>query len=375
MNWLRNARPVLLAAGGLLLVGSLLGARLLAPGGGGGTASAAAPATNGTGSGPVVLGFVDSDPGPVAHGLPPVLQSGEVAQVFVKAGDEVKADAPLYRFNTRYLETQVAKAQELVKSAKAGVEVAKARQAKHKADLATQELRLNSAVQTEATKKEGQRIYDAQLKAALYRDQPDRAKADQQFEDDLKRFELRNDVTKAGRDRDIEQIALNALKAVDTEAEVKLAEARVGEAQAALAEAKQAVELCTVRALLAGTVERVNVGPGDVMGVGTRVPAVVLVPAGRRVVRAEVEAEFAHRVGKDKEGKEVVIHDHSDPKLTYKGTVRRVGDAFLPKRGTDGGFVPNETKVLEALVEVADPAPAGKPPLRVGQKVKVNFGP
>lgn len=374
MNWLRNARPVLLAAGGLLLVGSLLGARLLAPGGGGGTAAAAAPATNGAGSGPVVLGFVDSDPGPVAHGLPPVLQSGEVAQVFVRTGDEVKADAPLYRFNTRYLETKVGQAQELVKSAKAGVEVAKAQQEKHKADLATQELRLSSAVQTEATKKEGQRIYDAQLKAALYRDQPDRAKADQQFEDDLKRFELRNDVTKAGRDRDIEQIALNALKAVNTEAGVKLAEARVGEAQAALAEAQRAVELCTVRALLAGTVERVNVGPGDVMGVGTRVPAVVLVPAGRRVVRAEVEAEFAHRVGKDKEGKEVVIHDHSDPKLTYKGTVRRVGDAFLPKRG-DGGFVPNETKVLEALVEVADPAPAGKPPLRVGQKVKVNFGP
>jgi hypothetical protein len=30
--------------------------------------------------------------------------------------------------------------------------------------------------------------------------------------------------------------------------------------------------------------------------------------------------------------------------------------------------------VLEVVITVTDPAPAGKPPLRVGQKVRVNFG-
>jgi hypothetical protein len=100
----------------------------------------------------------------------------------------------------------------------------------------------------------------------------------------------------------------------------------------------------------------------------------ILIPAGPRVVRAEVEAEFAHRVGQDKLGKTVTIYDHTDPNVVYKGVVKRIGTTFLPKRNYEGGLVPNETKVLEALIEVTDPNPRGMPPLRVGQKVRVNFG-
>ncbi|MBX9584127.1 MAG: biotin/lipoyl-binding protein, partial [Gemmataceae bacterium] len=374
-NWLRNARPVRYVAGGLLVVGSLLGARLWAHGSGGEAGGRpAAPPTNGAGgSGPVVLGYVDSDPPPVSTGLPPVLQSGEVAEVYVKAGAEVKAGDRLYKFDTRFLEAEVKGAEEAVKVARANVVRAKAAEDQFPQLVAAQELKLKAADEKVRTTAEAVQVFEFNLRRTLANTQ---SKDDIQrlFENDPKRFELRVPMLTAPIERDAERIAFDRLKATDATADRKAAEAQVEQAKAALAKAKTAVELCTVRARVAGAVERVNVGPGDVIGVGTRTPAAVLVPAGPRVVRAEVEAEFAHRVGPEKIGKEVVIYDHSDAKLAYKGVVRRVGTTFLPKR-SDGGLVPNETRVLEALVEVADPAPPGKPPLRVGQRVKVNFGP
>jgi len=117
-----------------------------------------------------------------------------------------------------------------------------------------------------------------------------------------------------------------------------------------------------------------EVGPGDVIGISTRTPAVILVPAGPRIVRAEIEADFAHRIGRDKIGKTVTVYDNTDPKITYKGKVERIGDTFLNKRGTNESLAPSDTRVIEAIVVVENANPSGQPPLRVGQKVRVNFG-
>src|SRR5262249_37588020 len=102
--------------------------------------------------------------------------------------------------------------------------------------------------------------------------------------------------------------------------------------------------------------------------------AVILIPSGPRIVRAEVEAEFVHRIGPDKKGKEVTIADHFDGKLTYKGVVREIGTAFIQKRNAGDGFGMNDTRILEVVVDATDPNPPGKPSLKVGQKVRVNFG-
>jgi multidrug resistance efflux pump len=148
---------------------------------------------------------------------------------------------------------------------------------------------------------------------------------------------------------------------------VKLAQEEVKTAQTA-------INLCTVRAESAGTIERVTIGPGTTIGIGTRDAALWLIPAGTRIVRAEIEADFAHRVGKDIEGKEVTVYDNTNPQLTYKGKVLRVGDTFLPKRSAGENLLGNDTRVLEAIVEVAHPTPKDKPPLRVGQRVRVSLG-
>ena len=57
----------------------------------------------------------------------------------------------------------------------------------------------------------------------------------------------------------------------------------------------------------------------------------------------------------------MTIYDDTDFALTYEGTVRRVASSFLPKRGADVALTVNPTKVLEVVIEVADPAPADKP--------------
>src|SRR5688500_8120663 len=97
MNWLRKARPVLIITGLALVIGSLVGARELTHGSTtDATAKGEAPRAAG---GTIVLATVDTDPGPVSYGLPPVLPSGTVIKVFVKDRDEVKADQPLYAFD------------------------------------------------------------------------------------------------------------------------------------------------------------------------------------------------------------------------------------------------------------------------------------
>ena len=171
-----------------------------------------------------------------------------------------------------------------------------------------------------------------------------------------------------------EQAKLNALKKTDPNVLVDKAKAGVEQADAVAQKARTAVDLCTVKAKNAGVVEQITIDRGTVLGISTRTPALWLIPDGPRVVRAEVEAEFAHRVTTKMINREVVIYDNTDPKITYKGKFLRVSGSFLSKRSAGENLLGNDTKVLEAVVEVADPSPEGLPPLRIGQKVKVNFG-
>ena len=378
---MKRFRPVLYVLGGLLLVGSLLGASLLATGSGADpTPKTAAPTNGKNGTGPVVLGFVDTDPRPIGIGLPPVLQSGLVGKLFVKEGDEVQEKQELIAFDSSVFEGKL-------KSAQAAVQLAETKlpQVKIAAEKRTQEINAQEEAVAAAEKKvtlarEASEFYGRATKQGYRDSNTPESDWDRRLGADPKNFELHTTHVARQMDRDVEKVRLAALKAVDpTKSQLAEAEAGVELAKAQLREAENAVQLCTVRAKVAGTIEQINVGLGDTIGIGTQVPAMVLVPAGPRIVRAEVEAEFAHKIGPEKIGKQVTIYDNSDSKITYKGTVKRIGSTFLPKRGGGAGgasglMVANETRVLEAIVEVNDPSPPGQPPLRVGQKVRVNFG-
>ena len=257
--------------------------------------------------------------------------------------------------------------------ARANVRKAKAFEKQHQTSTDTQVQKLKAAELNVNRTQVGYNVYLTNLREAKAA-QLLKEKVEAAIENDPERFRMETAYLTAVEERDAEKLALTALQTADIGAGVAIADAQVKQAESQVAEAQTAIDLCTVRARQPGTVERVNVSPGAVLGIGTQEPAVVLVPAGPMVVRAEVEAEFAHRVGPDKKGKTVTIYDNSDDAISYQGVVRGIGTTFLPKRSLGGGFVPNETRVLEVVIEVTDPHPPGRPPLRVGQKVRVNFG-
>jgi multidrug resistance efflux pump len=374
-------RPLLLTAAVVVVVGSLLGARLPGPGGGGGTESSgkspAPPAAKET-IGTVVIGDADSDPPPARYGLPPVLQSGQVAEVFVKQGDSVKVGDKLYKFDARPLQRKLAEAEAAVATA-----MAKLAEAQGEADLHATTVAL-----AEQDVKAAKRSVELALKAwqvaewnktDLFKTQiSDPALLKERLRNDPDLFKLYADHAKTEVAQGLAEAKLSAVKAAQDKKLAKVvavAEAVVKQAESNVDEAKSAVEMCTVTARRDGTVERVSVSPGDVMGISSVVPALVLIPSGTRVVRARVEAEFASKIGPNQIGRQVTVQDFTDPKVTWQGKVRGLGGSFLPRRANEGAIVTNETRSLEVVVEVLDATPPGKPPLRVGQQVRVTFAP
>ena len=382
MTRLPKMRSLLVAAGGVALVGSLLGARLLGPGGGGGTDATGkappAPAGKDT-TGTVVLGTADSDPPPARYGLPPVLQSGQVVEVYVKQGEEVKAGQKLYRFSAPLLEAKVTEAVNAVDVARAKLAEARGEADLHASNVALQ-AQMVKAAETSVKLAADARLVGEWNKKEYYKGQgitPERWPDLLKNEPEL--FDLFVKHQKAEIERDLAKVKLDAVKAAQEKKlapVVAVAEAEVKRYEALAADARELVAACTVTARVDGTVERVSVSPGDVMGISSQAPALVLIPAGPRVVRAEVEAEFASKIGPNQIGRQVIVHDFTDPKVTFKGVVRGpLGGSFLPRRANEGALVQNETRVLEVVIEVPEPTPPGRPPLRVGQRVRVIFAP
>jgi multidrug resistance efflux pump len=364
-----------------LVVVSLVGARALTNGNGHdkGDAKTVNPAAGGAKvSGPIVLGTVDSDPSPVPYILPPVLQSGTVVKVFVKDGHEVKAGDALYEFDTSLQQRALEKAQAAVGVAKSKVAVAQEKAKEHARKVDLQKQMVLVAKDRETNQKKLYNLVKSNLEQFWKTTGGTKPLTDaeiaKKLEDDDKLFKVYVDYVAAVREVGVREAELAALEASDPQVYVHEADAGVRLAEEEVKTAKTAIDLCTVRAKSAGTVERVTISSGTTLGISTRDPALWLIPAGPRIVRAEIEPDFAHRVGKDIEGKEVTVYDNTDPRLTYKGKVLRVGGTFLPKRSAGDNLLGNDTRVLEATVEVADPAPAGKPPLRVGQRVRVSLG-
>jgi multidrug resistance efflux pump len=155
--------------------------------------------------------------------------------------------------------------------------------------------------------------------------------------------------------------------------DVQKANAEVARLKAMAAEATAVIDSYKLKAQVAGTIEQVDVAEGKAVGPASRTPLMYLIPSGPMVVRAEVEAEFAHKID-DYIGKTVTIRAGQNFADTYTGTARRVSGAFLPKRFGGDSLVSNQTRVLECLIDITDPAPAGKPALRPGQPVRVTFG-
>ncbi len=131
--------------------------------------------------------------------------------------------------------------------------------------------------------------------------------------------------------------------------------------EARLGEANQALEEQTLRAPCAGTVLRVLVAPGDLIGAPVKGAAIQFAPAGPRIVRAEVDQAFAARVAA---GQTAAIEDDVRSGVAWTGRVVRVSDWYTQRRlVSDEALQTKDVRTLECIVAVDSEAAA---PLRIG---------
>ncbi len=370
-----------------LLAASLLGAnRLLHPtdakspaGGDGGGKHAPTVASPALPGGTVVLGTVDSDPSPVQVGPPSVAGVSTVEKVFVTDGQEVKVGDQLVQFEDKIAQAKLRQAQ---------AELAAAEDDRNRAEVQRKLLTINVERQKAAIKAAEEELRSAteiyNIGVQQYEEvlAAERNFTTSQPLSEAEKQKKRNENLELRRGAhtlanlkvkvEDERKKLAALELTPVEIDYRQAQKKVERLQATVDEAQAYVEGFLIRAKIAGVVEQITAAPGTTYGPSSRAALMWLVPAGTRVVRAEVEAEFAYKIA-DKIGKPVTVYDHNNFALTYPGVVKRIGTTYLTKRSSNDTLTVNPSKVLECLIEVTDPAPAGKPPLRVGQPVRVSF--
>ena len=377
VNPMRRIKPWLYLLGITLVMGMLVGADALTTGRGGEKTKSEPPkAIVGRLVGPVVMGTVDTNPQPVHYGgLPPVLSSGTISKVHVKDGDEVKAGDTLYEFDTTSLTPALELAQRSVEAAEIKVTEAVEKLALQNIQIENAEKMIPDAedIEKRATR------YIELVRKNLEKLYKVNGTAKEEWESTLNNepafFDAQSKLSKAQTELKAKRIELSTLRESLKLAAIMVNEAKAGlnQAKAQVDNAQNAINLCTIKAKIGGTVEQVSISPGVTLGISSVKPALWLIPAGPRIVRGEIEAEFAHRITPALIGKEVIIYDNTNPKLTYKGRVKYVSGTFLLKRSSEGPLG-SDTRVLEALVEVTESQQPDKAPLRVGQRVRIDLG-
>jgi multidrug resistance efflux pump len=164
-----------------------------------------------------------------------------------------------------------------------------------------------------------------------------------------------------------EQAKLRGLEALDPQVGVTRAEQKVEACKAGVTKAEFALKQCRLAAPCKGTVLRVNVAEGDTLGPNPRQPAVEFCPAGPRIIRAEVEQEWAARVFK---GQPAWIQDDASAGASWRGRVSRISDWYTHRRSIlMEPLQLNDVRTLEIIVTL-DP---DQPPIKIGQRMLVTL--
>jgi multidrug resistance efflux pump len=341
--------PVFLVVGTSLLIGSFIIAALALPSR---AADDAPPGTGAavdiTGRKTVVAGTVDTRSG-VMTVLP--LQPGRVKKVLVQDNQEVDEGATLYLMDDTHARFERDKADIAYQAALQQIEKAKKLPALHRAAIAGQQAVIaakqakRDAAQKEAD--DAKRLADKNLASAQ------KAAAAQKI------------VEAADREVDAEQEKLRAIEEEDPQIAVKLAEHDLDAKKKQLEEATWALGECTVKAPFKGKALRVLVNAGDALPNPHQAP-VMFCSTGPRIVRAEIEQEFAPKVYI---GQPARIKDYTGDDLgTWTGRVESISDWYTHRRSMLLEPLQfNDVRTLEAIIEL-DP---GQAPLKIGQRVRV----
>jgi multidrug resistance efflux pump len=281
------------------------------------------------------------------------LQPGQVTKVLARENDEVEAGAAILQMDDTLAQATLREARAALAEAEAQLTQAKKLPAQHREQLAGQE----AVIRAKEHELEG---------AQASRDQAVRLqKSTGGPVEDVKKAEALvaalQSVIKG------EQAKLRGLEALDPQVGITRAEQRVEVCKAQIARAEFALKECKLTAPVKGTVLRLNVAEGDTLGPNPRQPAVEFCPAGPRVVRAEVDQEWAGRVYK---GQPALVQDDANAGPSWRGRVSRVSDWFTHRRSIlmePQQF--NDVRTLEIIVTL-DP---DQPQIKIGQRVLVTL--
>lgn len=299
----------------------------------------------------VCFGHVDVEQGITA--LYPLVP-GRVTKIEVKENETVKAgtvllrlDDELARLRIREAEADLQAAQEQLTQALKLPEQQQIRVGEQKAAIEAMEHRLEGARAVLARKLDLARVQQLNPKEV------DAAEA------------LVRELEAGAR---AERGKLRELELNDPATGIKRAQADVSAKQARLEQARRGDEECLLRAPVDGTALRILTAPGDVLGAQPKQPAILFCPAGPRMIRAEVEQEFAAHVAA---GQPARIQDDASTGPTWTGQVSHVSDWYTHRRSMLLEPLQfNDVRTLECLITLAP----GQPPLRIGQRVRVIIG-
>jgi multidrug resistance efflux pump len=299
------------------------------------------------------FGYVDTQNGIIS--LSPS-QLGTITHVLVKENQEVKKNAVLLRVDNKLAKLKVDEAFPDLTAAQAQQAQAEAAPDQMKKGIDGQKASVEAAkfdlARAEAALKEVDRLIKAGVGPSAE-----------------KREEALQIVKKAEAAIKIEEAKLKVLELKESQLkrDIERAKSDVEAKKARWEQAKYAVEECELKAPCDGKVLRLMVSVGDFMGPGPREPAIFFCPSESRIIRAEVEQEFANKI---KEGAKVVVQDDARESGEWHGEVQRISDWFTQRRSIR--FEPkqlNDVRTLECIIKLDDPKG-----LRIGQRVRVIFG-
>ncbi len=300
----------------------------------------------------IALGFVDGE-----HGVTKLypLMGGRVVKALAEDTKVAKGD-PVLWLDDELARHKLEEAQADLKSSLALLERAKLLEPQHKLKITQQQAAIASiALKRKSAKNE----LDSKLEAAKQGIDINKNLL-QSMEQTVQQFD---ELGKA------EQAKLDELKLIDTNIDIRRAEADVAAKKAQAAAAQWALDQTKLYAPSDGLVLRNHVSQGEVLGGSATRPAIEFLPKGDLIVRAELLQEWANRVKLDQA---VDIADDTYDGQKWKGKVYFLSPWFAQKRNVIiEPFMYNDVRYRECLVRVA---PEGEgPPLRVGQRVRVRI--
>jgi multidrug resistance efflux pump len=300
----------------------------------------------------VTFGFVDTPDGPTPV-YPPV--AGRVVAVHVKENDVVRKDlTKLLSVDDRQAKEKVAQAQAELAAARQQLKQAEGLVEKHKAAVEAQKAK--------ALAKHAEADAADTLLPELKRHYESKNLSKEKYEAAGKEAVARRKAAEA------EDAYTAVLETEHPEWAVGQAKENVTAKEAQEREAQVGLDLCTVKAPGDGSVLRVNVTAGQVYGPSAPHPAMIFCPAGPRIVRAEVDQEWAGRVFV---GQKSTVQDDARNGSEWTGKVTRLSDWFAHRRSMVLEPLQfNDIRTLEAIIELD-----GDANLRIGQRMRVTLEP